>query len=73
LKYYAVMLPFKGLVQCFYKRPVANETRAFILAEVRYTTGEQELLAVVHAFKVRRCYLEGPFLLSSLTTIHWFI
>jgi hypothetical protein len=41
-------------------RPIAYESRKLIPAEVRYTTGEQELLAVVHALKVWRCYLEGP-------------
>ena len=29
-------------------------------AEINYTTGEQELLAVAHALKIWRCYLEGP-------------
>jgi len=41
-------------------RPLAYESRKLQPAEVRYPTGEQELLAVVHALKVWRCYLEGP-------------
>jgi len=41
-------------------RPIAYESRKLQPAEVRYTTGEQELLAVVHALKTWRCYLEGP-------------
>lgn len=40
-------------------RPVAFESRKLIPAETRYTTTEQELLAVVHALKVWRCFLEG--------------
>lgn len=40
-------------------RPLAYESRRLIPAEVNYTTGEQELLAVVHALTVWRCYLEG--------------
>ena len=40
-------------------KPVAFESRKLSPAEVRYTTGEQELLAVVHALKTWRCYLEG--------------
>ena len=40
-------------------RPVAFESRKLTPAEVRYTTTEQELLAVVHALKTWRCYLEG--------------
>ena len=39
--------------------PVAFESRKYIPAERNYTTTEKELLAVVHAFKVWRCYLEG--------------
>ncbi|KAJ9511736.1 hypothetical protein QJQ45_022600, partial [Haematococcus lacustris] len=39
--------------------PIAFESRRLIPAEVNYTTGEQELLAVVHALKTWRCYLEG--------------
>ncbi len=40
-------------------RPLAYESRRLIPAEVNYTTGEQELLAVVHALNIWRCYLEG--------------
>ena len=41
------------------ERPCAYESRKLIPAEVNYATGEQELLAVVHALRVWRCYLEG--------------
>lgn len=40
-------------------RSVASESRKLLPAEQNYTTSEQELLAVVHALKVWRCYLEG--------------
>lgn len=40
-------------------RPVAFESKKLTPAEVGYTTTEQELLAVVHALTVWRCYLEG--------------
>jgi hypothetical protein len=40
-------------------RPVAFESRKYIPAERNYTTTEQELLSVVHAFKTWRCYLDG--------------
>ncbi|GJP48756.1 hypothetical protein CLOM_g8031 [Closterium sp. NIES-68] len=40
-------------------RPVAFESRKLSPAEQRYTTTEQELLAVVHALRTWRCYLEG--------------
>lgn len=40
-------------------RPIAYESRKLVDAELRYTTTEQELLGVVHALKVWRCYLEG--------------
>jgi len=40
-------------------RPVAFESKKLTSAEVNYTTGEQELLAVVHAMRTWRCYLEG--------------
>lgn len=39
--------------------PVAFESRKLTDAERKWTTTEQELLAVVHAFKIWRCYLEG--------------
>jgi transposase InsO family protein len=40
-------------------RPIAFESRRLTPAEMNYPTGEQELLAVVHALTVWRCYLEG--------------
>ncbi|KAK9808466.1 hypothetical protein WJX73_009373 [Symbiochloris irregularis] len=40
-------------------QPVAFEGKKLTPAERNYTTTEQELLAVVHAFSVWRCYLEG--------------
>ncbi|GLC63225.1 hypothetical protein PLESTF_000013700 [Pleodorina starrii] len=40
-------------------RPVAFTSKKLSGAETRYTTGEQELLAVLHALKEWRCYLEG--------------
>jgi len=40
-------------------RPVAFVSRKLLPSELNYTTTEQELLAVVHALKVWRCYLEG--------------
>ena len=39
--------------------PVAFESRKLIPAEMNYTTTEKEMLAVVHALRVWRCYLEG--------------
>ena len=48
-----------GAVLLQNNRPLAYESRRLIPAEVNYTTGEQELLAVVHACKTWRCYLEG--------------
>lgn len=38
---------------------VAYEGRKYKPAEANYTVGEQELLAVVNALQVWRCYLEG--------------
>ena len=40
-------------------RPVAYESRRFKPAECNYTVGEQEMLAVVHACMLWRCYIEG--------------
>jgi hypothetical protein len=40
-------------------QPIAFESRKLNPAEQNYGTGEQELLGVVHALKVWRCYLEG--------------
>mgnify|MGYP002655008431 CR=1 FL=1 len=40
-------------------QPVAYESRQYTPAEANYTPREQELLAVVHALDVWRCYLEG--------------
>ncbi len=40
-------------------RPVAFCARKLQDAETRYSTTEQELLAVVHCFQQWRCYLEG--------------
>jgi hypothetical protein len=40
-------------------RPVAFESRVLSSAEQNYPVGEQELLAVVHALRLWRCYLEG--------------
>ena len=39
--------------------PVAYESRKMLPAEKNYGVGEQELLAVVHAMRTWRCYLEG--------------
>jgi Reverse transcriptase (RNA-dependent DNA polymerase)/RNase H-like domain found in reverse transcriptase/Integrase zinc binding domain/Chromo (CHRromatin Organisation MOdifier) domain/Retroviral aspartyl protease/Integrase core domain/Retrotransposon gag protein/Zinc knuckle len=39
--------------------PVAFESRGMNPAEQNYPVGEQELLAVVHALTLWRCYLEG--------------
>ena len=47
-------------------RPVAFTSKKFSSAEGHYTTGEQELLAVLHALKEWRCYLEGrPFTVKT--------
>ena len=40
-------------------RPVAFESRKLNSAELNYTVTEKEMLAVVHALRVWRCYLEG--------------
>ena len=48
-------------------RPIAFESRKLNDAETRYTTGEQELLAVVHALQIFRCSLEGPHVVKVIT------
>jgi hypothetical protein len=40
-------------------RLIAYDGRKYRPAEFNYTVGEQELLAVVSALQVWRCYLEG--------------
>ena len=40
-------------------QPLAYESRAYKPAERNYPTTEQELLAVVHALTIWRCFLEG--------------
>jgi hypothetical protein len=48
-----------GAVLMQHGRPIAYESRRLTPAEFNYTTGEQELLAVVHALVTWRCYLES--------------
>ena len=40
-------------------RPCAFESKKMLPAERNYTATEQEMLAVIHALKIWRCYLEG--------------
>ena len=47
-------------------RPIAFESRKLIPAECNYLVTDLELLAVVHALKKWRCYLEGkPFTVQT--------
>jgi ribosomal protein L31 len=41
--------------------PIAYESCELNSAEQNYTTTEREMLAVVHALRVWRCYLEGVY------------
>ncbi|GJP35905.1 hypothetical protein CLOM_g20446, partial [Closterium sp. NIES-68] len=40
-------------------QPIAYETRKLHLPERKYPIHDMEMLAIVHAFKVWRCYLMG--------------
>lgn len=40
-------------------RPVAFESRKFGVHELNYAVHEKEMLAIIHAFTVWKCYLEG--------------
>jgi len=40
-------------------RPIAYESRKMTPAEMNYPTHEQELLAIIHALKIWRVYLQG--------------
>ena len=51
-------------------RPIAYESARFSPAERNYTIGEQELLAVIHATKKWRVYLEGAKHPVKLRTDH---
>ena len=48
-----------GVVLLQKDRPIAFESRKLTPAEKNYTTGEQELTAVVYALRTWQCYLEG--------------
>jgi transposase InsO family protein len=39
--------------------PIAYESRRFSSAERNYNTTDREMLAIIHALRVWRCYLEG--------------
>jgi transposase InsO family protein len=39
--------------------PIAYESRKFSSAERNYNTTDREMLAIIHALRVWRCYLEG--------------
>ena len=40
-------------------RPIAFDGKRLSPAEQKYSVGEQELLAVIHALELWRCYLDG--------------
>lgn len=47
-------------------RPIAFESKKFTPAESNYDTSQRELLALIHALKIWRCYLEDvPFILVT--------
>ena len=51
-------------------RPVAFYSRKLNVAEMNYTTGDQEMLAIVEAFKEWRHYLESPILPTMVMSDH---
>ena len=51
-------------------RVVAYTSKKFTPAEYHYSTGEQELLGVIHALKEWRCYLEGAPEVTLVTDHH---
>ena len=51
-------------------QPIAFTSKKFTPAERNYTTGEQELLGVIHALREWRCYLEGPHDVQIVTDHH---
>ncbi|GIL67081.1 hypothetical protein Vafri_20516, partial [Volvox africanus] len=54
------------LLQNVPDRPIAFTSKKFSPVERGYTTGEQELLAIIHALREWRCYLEGrPFAVKT--------
>lgn len=51
-------------------RPVAFSSKKFTPAERNYSTGEQELLGVVHALREWRCYLQSAIPFTLVTDHH---
>ena len=51
-------------------KPVAYHSHKFSAAERNYTTGDQELLAVVLALREWRCYLEGAPIVELVSDHH---
>lgn len=51
-------------------KPIAFYSRKFKPEETRYSTGDQEMLAIVHAFQEWRHYLESPTKTVSVITDH---
>ena len=51
-------------------KPIAFYSRKYRPEETRYSTGDQEMLAIVHAFKEWRHYLEAPSKTVTVVTDH---